>query len=378
MPFQSKRAKLNLSADEIAKLTIISKSRTESLSKIQRAKMILWYSQDQSISTIARELGTNRAKVERHISKALELGVEAALEDLPRSGKPNIITPEAKKWVISLACQKPKDLGYSYEIWTTDLLSKHVQKHCVEQGYPCLGKLARGTVSKILAQSEIKPHKIQYYLERRDPEFDYKMAQVLYLYKEIQLVSQKNEEILSAYISYDEKPGIQAIENTVADLPPIPGRYHSIGRDYEYIRHGTVSLLAGMDLITGEIIAKVEDKHRSREFVEFLKQLDAHYKDKERIVMILDNHSAHTSKETRAYLATVPNRFEFVFTPKHGSWLNLVESFFSKMTRQVLRGIRVKSKEELGNRLLQYIDEVNKMPIVYRWKYKLDSFSLID
>ncbi|GAA0609886.1 hypothetical protein GCM10009001_29050 [Virgibacillus siamensis] len=92
-------------------------------------------------------------------------------------------------------------------------------------------------------------------------------------------------------------------------------------------------MAAGIDLVTGEIIGSVEDRHRSREFVDFLKMLDDCYDPELRIQVVLDNHSAHTSKETRSYLETVPNRFEFVFTPKHGSWLNIIESFFAKMSK---------------------------------------------
>jgi len=378
MPFQSSKAKLELTVEELKMLSSISKSRTESMSRIQRAQMLLAYYSGQSISAIARDHETDRAKVGRHINKALELGVEAALNDLQRSGRPPSIPLEAKSWVVSLACQKPKDLGYSYELWTTDLLSKHVREHCLEAGYPSLTKLSRGTVSKILKQNKLKPHKIKYYLEQRDPEFEMKMSQVLFIYKEVQLIAQKGSDSMMAYISYDEKPGIQAIANIAPDLSPVAGQYSSVGRDYEYKRHGTLSLLAGIDLLNGEITAAVEEKHRSREFVDFLKKLNVKYADKDKIVVILDNHSAHISKETREYLATVPNRFEFVFTPKHGSWLNLIESFFSKMTRTMLRGIRVKSKEELKRRLMQYIDEINSAPTIYRWKYKLEDFSLVN
>jgi transposase len=330
-----------------------------------------------AFKTLQECLKINRPKVERHISKALDLGVEAALEDLPRKGKPQVITPEARAWVVSIACQKPRDRGYSYELWTTRLLAEHVRKHCLELGFDCLEKLSRGTVSKILSKNKIKPHKIQYYVERRDPEFDQKMIQVLHVYKEVQVISEKGEDSLTAYISYDEKPGIQAIENTAPDLPPSPGKHATVYRDHEYVRHGALSLLAGIDLLTGEVIATVEERHRSQEMINFLKKIDDHYPDKKRITIVLDNHSAHTSKETRTYLATVPNRFEFVFTPKHGSWLNIIESFFGKLARTVLRGIRVKSKDELAERILSCIDMINESPVVYRWKYKLDSISVI-
>ena len=174
-------------------------------------------------------------------------------------------------------------------------------------------------------------------------------------------------------VSYDEKPGIQAIGHTAPDLPPVAGRHATVQRDYEYVRHGTLSLLAGIDLLTGRVIGMVEERHRSREFVSYLQKLDAEYVDTAKIQVILDNHSAHTSKETRAYLQTVPNRFEFVFTPKHASWLNIIESFFAKMTKSMLRHIRVSSKEELRERILQYLDEVNANPVPFRWRYKMES-----
>jgi transposase len=302
-----------------------------------------------------------------------------SLDDLPGRGKPPTISEDARAWILSLACQKPKDLGYSYEMWTTRLLAAHIQKHCSEAGHLSLARLSRGTISKILTKSKVRPHKISYYLERRDPEFETKMAQVLCVYNEVAMLREtgSNEPSMMAVLSYDEKPGIQAIQNTAPDLPPVPGKHSNWGRDHEYIRHGTVSLLAGIDLLSGKVFGIVEDRHRSREFISFLKMLDAHYPSEARLRLILDNHSAHISKETRSYLATVPNRFEFIFTPKHGSWLNLVESFFGKMAKTMLRGIRVTSKAELKERIEKYLAEVNETPVVFRWKYGVDSVSVV-
>jgi transposase len=374
MPFKSRRAKLRLDKDTRSKMTVLSVSRKEPLVHVERAKMILAYEEGETISGIAKRLGTNRPKVERCIDKALQIGALAALDDLPRSGKPPNITAEANAWIISLACQKPKELGYSYELWTTRLLAKHAREHCESAGHSCLAKFSRGTVSKILSKNEIRPHKIKYYLEKRDPRFDEKMAQVLHVYREVSLIHKKNEDVSlkTAILSYDEKPGIQAIENKAPDLSPKPGEYPCVARDYEYIRHGTVTLMGGIDLLTGKAHGIVVDRHRSEEFVTFLKMLDSEYASSAKIRMILDNHSAHTSKETRAFLATMPNRFEFIFTPTHGSWLNLIESFFSKMARTMLRGIRVSSKDELKRRIEKYLSEVNAEPVIYRWKWNLD------
>jgi transposase len=167
---------------------------------------------------------------------------------------------------------------------------------------------------------------------------------------------------------------MQAIGATAPDLPPKPGVHAAFARDHEYKRHGTLSLLAGIDLVTGKVHALVKDRHRSCEFIEFLTLLDAAYPASTAIKIILDNHSAHTSKETKAWLATQPEgRFEFTFTPKHGSWLNLVEGFFSKLARSVLRHIRVASKQELAERVLAAIEDVNQQPVVHTWSYKLES-----
>ena len=281
--------------------------------------------------------------------------------------------------MVALACQKPRDLGYPEERWTTRLLADHVRRHCQAAGHPSLLKLARGTVSKILSTQAIRPHKVTYYLERRDPRFDEKMAQVLLMYQQVDLLREQEdtgEPPLTAFISDDEKPRIQAIGSTTPDRPPVPGKYPTVARDYEYRRHGTLTLMAGLDLMTGQIHSTLVERHRSREFIAFLKQLEGAYPPETTLRLVLDNHSAHVSKETRDWLATKANRFEFIFTPTHGSGLNLVESFFGKMARTLLRGIRVHSREELKQRIQQDIDRINADPVAYRWTYKMDDISV--
>jgi transposase len=378
MPFISRRPKLKLSEEESTWLQQLSQSRSEAAGRVQRAEILLRYHTGETVSAIATALRTNRPRVERCIAKALDLGVRPALQDLPGRGRRPALSAEARAWVVALACQKPKELGYAQELWTTRLLAKHVRKHCEAAGHPSLQRLSRGTVSKVLRANAVQPHKIRYYLEQRDPQFETKMKQVLHVYKQVEIwhkVGAPSE--LTAVLSYDEKPGIQALENTAPDLAPVPGQHPAVGRDHEYIRHGTLSLLAGIDLWTGEVLGLVRDRHRSAEFIEFLRLADVHYPAEARIRMVLDNHSAHISRETRAFLATVPNRFEFIFTPTHGSWLNLIESFFGKMAKTLLRGIRVTSKAELKTRIEMYLREVNEDPVVFRWKYKLETLSVV-
>lgn len=249
-------------------LSALSLSRSEPAGRVQRASMLLRYHVGETVSEIARSLATNRRRVERCVSKALDLGVRQALADLPGRGRPPAISAEARAWVVTLACQKAKDLGYAQELWTTRLLAQHVREHAEAAGQPSLRKLGRGTVSKILSTNQVRPHKIQYYLKRRDPEFDAKMVQVLHIYKEVEIWRKKGAPPpdLVAVLSYDEKPGIQGIENTAPDLPPVPGKHSAVGRDHEYIRHGTLSLLAGIDLLSGEVLGLVRKRHRSVEF----------------------------------------------------------------------------------------------------------------
>ena len=369
---------LAIGEEDLAALRALARSRTEPASRVERARMLLSYRENPSFFAVGRTLGVHHQTVQRCVERALAVGPMASLDDLPRPGKEPQITVEAKTWVADLACRKAKELGYPHELWTTRLLARHAREHRPAEGHPCLAKLAQGTLCNILNAREIKPHKVRYCLERRDPEFKQKMAEVLCVYREVKLIKEtaaaaKQEPSESvAVVSYDEKPGIQAIATTAPDLPPKPGVHPTFARDHEYKRHGTVSLLAGIDLLTGQVHAVVKDRHRSREFIEFLQLLDAAYPAHTAIKLILDNHSAHISKETKAWLAGRPvGRFEFTFTPKHGSWLNLVEGFFSKLARSVLRHIRVASKQELKERIMAAIDEFNQDPVVHTWSYKL-------
>lgn len=366
-----KYGSFELTDKEVEYLTKITNTRTEEAQRVQRAKILLLSSVGMSNVKIAEKLDIHRNSVELCLKKYTTSGMESALRDDAGRGRKAIISDEDKTYIRNLACQKPSEVGYAQELWTVRSLQNHIRKTCVEAGYPSLVLIAASTVNKILNDAAIKPHKIRYYLEKRDPEFEKKMNDVLIVYKQIEIQFETNEETGTITISYDEKPGIQAIGNVADDLPPTM-KHGFVGRDSEYKRFGTVSLLAGMDLMTGEIIPLVRDTHKSADFVDFLKILDGKYDKAKKIKIVLDNHSAHTSKETRKYLEQHPGRFEFIFTPKHGSWLNIIESFFGKFARVCLKGIRVKSKDELIQRIYQYMDEVNAQPVVYRWKYKMD------
>lgn len=254
-----------------------------------------------------------------------------ALFDEERSGRPPEITDDAKSWIISIACQKPCELGYAAELWTLSALHKHIQIYVEQAGYPRLKTVTKPWLQKYLKRMYIKPFKIKYYPERKDPDFENKMHEVLLVYKQVEMQFDENGGIIipedghiTHTISYDEKPGIQAIANKYPDHNPTE-KNGFLRRDYEYIRKGILSLLAGIDLLTGEAIPLVSTSHKSSDFINFLKILDEKYPEGTSIRLILDNHSAHTSKETKRYLATLPEgRFVFVFTPTHTSWLNII------------------------------------------------------
>lgn len=310
-----------------------------------------------------------------------EGGVDNALFDAPGRGRNAEVTDDEKAWIINIACQKPTDFGYAAKTWTYAKLTSHINKSAEAAGHVRLSTIHQSTVRAILDGTEVKPFRIRYYCENRDPEFEEKMHHVLLVYKQLSMQFDEDGMLLPRnegevnLLSYDEKPGIQAVATTSDDL--LPDESHgSICRDYKYKRLGILSLLAGIDLQTGEAIPLVSETHNSKDYIRFLKILDAKYPKGDKIRIVLDNLKVHTSEETRKNLSSVPGRFEFVFIPKHGSWLNMVEGFFSKMTKQMLRGIRVQSKKELTDRIYLYFDEVNEEPVVFHWKYNMDDIDV--
>lgn len=370
MSRKTQRAKLSLTDEERSKLERISTSRKGPLREVKRAQVLLHYTNSVPISQIQKRVNLSRPSIYKCIDKALAAGADAGLKDYYHRPFAPVITDEAKVWVVNLACTKPKDHGLAAELWTLKELAGFTRKYAPEEGHDCLSKAVKATVWRILNANSVKPHKIEYYLERRDPDFEEKMREVLIVYQEVNLQNSggNNAPQLVVTVSVDEKPGIQAIQNIAPDLPPVPGKYKSVGRDYEYKRLGTVSILAALDLHDGKIIAQVHARHRSLEFIKLLKELDAYYPKQCTIRVVLDNHSSHISRETMKYLASRPGRFIYVHTPKHGSWLNLIETVFSKMARTFLRHIRVSSKEELKERIYKGIDEINSSPVVHRWR----------
>lgn len=342
----------------------------------------------------------SESKVQRVVARYREGGLEHALRDLPRSGRPQTVCPEDELWVVTLACSKPKDVGGTRELWYASLFCDFVRAHAEAAGHPRMASACDKTIERVLAQARLQPFRLRYYCVRTDPDYERKMTVLLANYRQLAECFGEdgrldhmptNAEGRTLHVlSYDEKPGIQVLACKVPDLMPDAGRaaaateareaegrgasmYGSPARYYEYVRNGTQSLLCAIDLLDGRAFPLVEDRHTSAEYVAFLRGLDAAYPEGDVIRLIEDNHSVHTSRETQEYLNTVPGRFEFVFPPTHSSWCNLVEGFFSTLAKQLLDGIRCGTKEELRERVYAWFREFNAGGHApRRWTWALD------
>ena len=320
-----------LSDDDKSYLKSVLQKGTVEARVHRRAKILLLKSDGMADEAIADKLDISRPTVKLCLKKYRESGVKTALEDSKGRGRRIEITDDAKAWVINIACQKPSAFGLPAELWYPLSLTRYINSVAGQEGYSRMVTVSEFSIRKILREAMLNPHKVTYYCEKRDPDFEKKMHDVLVIYKQVELrfdekgilIPFASDEEPIHTLSYDEKPGIQAIATTSEDRPPVAHteKRSAVQRDYEYKRLGTLSLLAAIDLLTGEAIPLVSNTHKSSDFITFLKILDEKYPKGDKIRLILDNHSAHTSRETQEYLNTVPGRFAFVFTPTHGSWL---------------------------------------------------------
>ncbi len=194
MPHISHRPKLSFTQEELDYLTRLSRSRNQAASIVERSKIVLLSHQGKNDTEISIELKVDYKTVRLWIKRVLDLGVKEGLVDKSRSGRPQDISAESRAWLVSLACMKPKDLGYPHEIWTQRLLAEHVRENSIKEGHPDLSKINQGTISKILNASKIKPHKIRCYIAKVDPNFDQKAANVLDTYREAKRLNEKKEK----------------------------------------------------------------------------------------------------------------------------------------------------------------------------------------
>jgi transposase len=316
-----------------------------------RARVVLLAADGRANRTIAAELGCSEPTVRRWRLRFTRRGVPG-LFDRPRSGRPDLYGPSERLAVIAVATSLPPEGAAR---WTQALIAAHL----AERGLA----LSRATVRRVLAEAKVRPHKVRGWLGRADDDaFWAKAGAVCRLYLRIPPGT--------LLVSVDEKTGIQARSRIRPAQPAQPGRDRRV--EFEYKRHGTVSIVAAMDVATGQVVAERIERNDSAHFIRFLAMLDRSTDPALRIHLVLDNGSSHTSKATRAWLAAHP-RFTATYTPKHASWLNMIEQWFSALTRRALRGGDFASRDDLEAKITAFTVRHNRTARPYRWRYDADA-----
>lgn len=337
---------LEISDVERAELERRVRAHTSTQRTVKRARVVLLASEGMPIRRIAGVVGMDQhyVGVWRRRFEAERL---AGLEDRPRSGRPRVYGHDERVKIVAKATsERPETESH----WSHRLLAEDLAD---EVG------ISESQVGRILAELDIKPHRVRSWLHRPDdPEFWEKAADVCGLY----LSPPQNALVLSV----DEKTAVGARSRKHPILGAGPGRPER--QEFEYQRNGTASFIAALDVSTGEVLATEVDRNTAANFIGFLTDIDRMTDPGLEIHLIMDNGSSHVAKATRAWLADHP-RFQAHYTPKHASWLNQVELFFSILTRRLLRRGEFGSRDELITRVMDFIREHNRKAKPFRWTY---------
>ena len=318
---------------------------------VLRARIVLAAAAGAANAAIARDLGCSAAVVRTWRRRFAVRGIPG-LFDKPRSGRPETHGPSARLAVLAVATSVPPE-GESQ--WS----QRGIAIHLGERGLA----ISAATVGRVLGEARVRPHKVRGWLNRADdPSFWLRAGQVCRLYL--------NSPPGTVLISVDEKTGIQAKSRKHPQIPARPGQ--DARREFEYVRHGTISIIAAMNVTTGEVIAERITRNDSQTFIAFLAMLHQMIPPHLRIHLIMDNGSSHTSRATCAWLAARP-RFSVTFTPKHASWLNMVEQWFGVLTRRLLRRGDFTSRDDLDAKITAFTIRHNKNARPYKWSYDADA-----
>jgi len=351
MSGRARAVAIRLTIKRRRKLEQIIAAGTSQQRLVLRARIVLAAAGGMTNAGIARDLGCSVAMARAWRGRFAVRGIPG-LFDKPRSGRPEVHGPSARLAVIAVATSIPPD-GESQ--WSRSLIAGHLQ----ERGLA----ISPSTAGRVLAEAKVRPHKVRGWLSRADdPSFWIRAGQVCRLYL--------NPPPGTALISVDEKTGIQAKSRKHPKIPARPGR--DARREFEYVRHGTVSIIAAMNVTTGEVIAERIHRNNSAAFIAFLAMLDQMIPPHLRIHLIMDNGSSHTSRATRAWLAAHP-RLAVTYTPKHASWLNMIEQWFGVLTRRLLRRGDFTSRDDLDAKITAFTIRYNKNARPYRWSYDADA-----
>jgi transposase len=316
-------------------------SRTLPAGDVFRARLILALADGQSYSRIMTSLQTTAPTISRW-KQRFEQGGLAGLDPRHKGSQPRVANAAVQAKIARKTQQKPSD-GSTH--WSCRKMAQAL-------------KLSKSTVQRVWAQARLKPHRLDSYMVSDDPQFEQKAADIIGLYM--------NPPQHAAVFCVDEKTAIQALDRLDPVLPLSPGRAERHG--FEYFRHGTLSLYAALEVKTGQVHGMTAGRHTSQEFIAFLKGLVARTEWAEEIHVVLDNLSAHKTKDVDRFLLEHPN-VRFHFTPTYSSWLNQVELWFAKIQRDVIRRGVFTSVADLGNKLRKYIRAYSKSAKPFRWIY---------
>lgn len=340
MPFGAEP--IFLSEQEREELQQMTQSRTLPAGDVMRSRMILLLADGVAYQKIQDLLDTTAPTIVRWKRRFLQHRIAGLMEELHPGQQPSVRTPKLQAKVLSAIKEGPKD-GSTH--WSCRKLASKLH-------------VSKDTIQRILAQADVRPHRLERYMASDDPDFETKAADVIGLY----LAPPQH----AAVFCVDEKTAIQALDRLDPVLPLSPGRLERHG--FEYRRNGTLSLYAALDVKTGKVQGKTAERHTSAEFVDFLEQVVAGCKPHQSIHIILDNLSAHKTNQVEDFL-TRNSHVKLHFTPTYSSWLNQVEIWFARLEREVIaRGIFT-SVQDLSRKLLRYIRAYSKTARPFKWKY---------
>lgn len=321
---------------------------------VLRARVALLAEQGLANTAIAQQVGCDIKTVRQWRERIAAWPCVEALEDAPRSGRPPCVPIEVHQELIKLACARPADCKVPFEqVWTQPLLAEALAE---QTGV----RLSRSEVGRILEGADLRPHRVRQWLHSPDPDFRPKVEAICALY----LHPPEGATVLCV----DEKPGMQALEHRFALKPAETGR---AGRkEFEYIRHGTRTLIAGYNIRTGEVLGRCGPTRTAEDLLAFMEQVAAHYPTGP-LYIIWDNLNIHHGPRWAAFNEKHGGRFHFIYTPLHASWTNQVEIWFSVLARRALRQASFDSVEALTERVLAFIEHWNRSGArPFRWTFR--------
>jgi len=334
------------SADDRARLEAVIGDRNRPLKHICRARIILLSAERHRVLEVARRAGASRPAVWRWQCRFAEEGVDGLLRDKTRKPGKAPLGAAIGQRIVTLTCAEPP----------------HEATHWTARAMAHLAGVSISSVQRIWQAHKLQPHRLRTFKRSRDPDFAAKLEDIVGLYMA--------PPAHALVLSIDEKSQIQALDRTQPGLPLKPGKCGTMTHDYK--RHGTTTLFAALNVLEGTVIGRCMQRHRHQEFIRFLNAVEAEVPTGKLIHAILDNYKTHKHPKVLAWLVRHP-RWTFHFTPTSGSWLNAVENFFSKLTRQRLKRSVFRSIADLQAAIHRYLAENNDDPKPFRWTKSADA-----